>query len=189
MLEALDFPDRVPELRGDSVTLRELSEDDVPAWFERASDPESSALSGDPVPQSIDICFEWLQLHRERFRDQKGIRWGIVATGSNASVGGIGLSITSREERVGELGAVIARAYWNRGIGTIAARLVLRYGFDTLGLTEIRADLLRSNLASRRVLEKLGFRFLRVIPDYRRSDTGSQYGFLYVLRSQDATAA
>ena len=189
MSQALDFPDRVPELRGGSVCLRELTEDDVPAWFERASDPESSALSGDPIPESIDTCFEWLQLHRERFRDQKGLRWAIFPKGSTKSVGGIGLSITSKEERIGDLGAVVARAYWSKGIGTSAAHLVIRYAFNALGLAEIRADLLQSNLASKRVLQKLGFHFVRAIPDYGQSDTGPQDGYLYVLRNQTGTVA
>jgi [ribosomal protein S5]-alanine N-acetyltransferase len=189
MSQVIDFPDKVPELRGHSVCLRELTEDDVPAWFERASDLESSALSGDPIPESIDTCFEWLQLHRERFRDQKGLRWAIVPRGSAQSVGGIGLSIMSKEEGIGDLGAVIARAYWSKGIGTSAAHLVIRYAFNALGLAEIRADLLQSNLASKRILEKLGFHFVRAIPEYRQSDTGPQDGYQYVLRSQAGTAA
>lgn len=37
-----DFPDRVPQLVGDLVLLRELREDDVPVWVERPSDLESA---------------------------------------------------------------------------------------------------------------------------------------------------
>jgi len=180
----LDFPDRFPELRGDAVRLRELTEADVPAWFERASDPESSALSGDPVPESIETCFEWLQLHRQRFRERKGIRWAIVPDGMSSSVGSIGVSLASGEPGIADIGAVIGRAHWHSGIGTAAARRVIAYAFDSLGVTDIRADLLQTNLASKRVLEKLGFKLEREIPDYRHSDTGNaEAGYLYVLRS------
>lgn len=189
MQRTLYFPDEVPELLGDTVYLRELTESDVPAWFERASDPESSALSGDPIPESIDACFQWLQLHRERFSHRKGIRWAIVPKGLAESVGSIGLTITSNEDLIAELGAVIARAHWSKGLGTSAAQSVVEYAFNALGLAEIRADLLQSNLASMRVLEKLGFRFERVIPDYLQSETGSQDGYLYVLQNQNNTAA
>jgi RimJ/RimL family protein N-acetyltransferase len=123
MSQTLSFPDAVPEFLGDAVYLRGLTEDDVPAWFERASDPESSALSGDPIPESADRGIQWLQHHRERFRRQTGIRWAIVPKGSTESVGSIGLTITSKEERIAELGIVIGRAYWGEGIGTSAARL------------------------------------------------------------------
>lgn len=169
--------------------LRELTEDDVPAWYKRASDPESAALAGDPIPESTEMGVQWLQRNRERFRQQTGIRWAIVPKGSTQSVGSIGLTITSKEERIAELGVVIGRAYWGKGIGTSAAHLVIRFAFDTLGLAEIRAELLQSNLASRRVLEKLGFHFQCVIPGFEQSETGPQDGHLYVLRSRNSIAA
>lgn len=189
MSQTLGFPDAVPGFLGDVVDLRELTENDVPAWFERASDPESSALSGDPIPESGQMGAQWLQLHRERFRQQTGIRWAIVPKGSTESVGSIGLTITSKEERIAELGIVIGRAHWGKGIGTSAARLVVRYAFDTLGLAEIRAEFLQSNVASRRVLEKLGFHFQSAIPGDPQSDSDSQECYLYVLQGQDSTSA
>jgi len=87
---------------------------------------------------------QWLQRHRERFRQQAGIRWAIVPKGSTDSVGTIGLTITSKAERRAELGIVIGRASWGKGIGTSAAHLVTGYGFSTLGLAEIQAEVLSS---------------------------------------------
>ncbi|ROZ76601.1 GNAT family N-acetyltransferase [Ramlibacter sp. WS9] len=177
----------VPELRGDRVHLRELTEADVPAWFARATDAESAALAGDPIPESIEAGFVWLARNRERFRQQTGIRWSIVPNGSAESVGSIGLAITSKDERIAELGVVIGRAWWGKGLGTAAAQLVARYAVDALNLAEIRAELLQSNMASRRLLEKAGFRFEAVIPDFDQSDAGSVDGLLYVLRGPDGT--
>ena len=132
MSQTLDFPDTVPTLYGDMVYLRELTEDDVPAWFERASDPESAVLAGDPIPESVEMGFHWLQRHRERFRQQAAIRWAIVPKGATDSVGTIGLAITSKEQRSAELGIVIGRAYWGKGIGTSAAHLVIHSNNDEI---------------------------------------------------------
>jgi ribosomal-protein-alanine N-acetyltransferase len=96
MFQTLHFPDAVPALCGDMVYLRELTEDDVPAWFERASDLESAVLAGDPIPESVEMGVQWLQRHREQFRHQAGIRWSIVPTGATDSVGTIGLTVTSK---------------------------------------------------------------------------------------------
>ena len=186
MSQQLDFPDTVPELLGHLVYLRELTEADVPAWYERATDAESAALAGDPIPESIEMGFQWLERNRERFRQHTSIRWAIVPKGSTHSVGSIGLTIKSQEERIAELGFVIGRASWGKGMGTSAAHLVTRYAFDTLGLAEIRAELLQSNVASRRVLEKVGFQFQCVIPDFEQSDAGSEDGYLYVLQGPTA---
>jgi ribosomal-protein-alanine N-acetyltransferase len=187
MSQTLHFPDAVPALFGDMLYLRELTEDDVPAWFERASDPESAVLAGDPIPESIEMGFQWLQRHRERFRQQAGIRWAIVPKGSTDSGGTIGLDITSKEKRIAELGIVIGRAHWGKGIGTSAAHLVTGYAFGTLGLAEIQAEVLQRNLASRRLLEKVGFHLLRTIPGDPHSDTDFEDCFLLVLSSQNRT--
>jgi len=189
MSQTLLFPDAVPALFGDKVYLRELTEDDVPAWFARASDPESAVLAGDPLPDSVEMGVHWLQRHRERFRQHAALRWAIVPTGSTDSVGTIGLTITSKAERRAELGIVIGRADWGKGIGTSAARLVTGYAFSTLGLAEIQAEVLRRNLASRRLLEKVGFHLLRTIPGDPHSDTNFEDCFLFVLSSQNRTPA
>jgi ribosomal-protein-alanine N-acetyltransferase len=185
MPQTLHFPDAVPTLFRDTVYLRELTEDDVPAWFERASDPESAVLAGDSIPESIEMGVHWLQRHRERFRQQAGIRWAIVPMGSTASVGTIGLAITSKEERRAELGIVVGRASWGKGVGTSAARLVTGYAFSTLGLAEIQAEVLQRNLASRRLLEKVGFHLLRSIPGDPHPDTDVEDCFLFVLSAQN----
>src|SRR5215216_5259451 len=189
MSQTLHFPDAVPALFADMLYLRELTEDDVPAWFERATDPESAVLAGDPVPESVEMGVQWLQRHRERFRQHAGMRWAIVPKGSTDSVGTIGLTITSKAERRAELGIVIGRADWGKGIGTSAAHLITGYAFNTLGLAEIQAEVLQRNLASRRMLEKVGFRLLRSIPGDPHSDTDFEDCFLFVLSSQDRTSA
>ena len=187
-MHTLRFPATVPELQGGQVSLRELTEADVPAWFARATDAESAELAGDPIAQSFEEGFAWLARHRERFRQQTGLRWAIVASGSGESAGSIGLAITSKDERIAELGIVIGRPWWGKGLGTTAAQLVASYAVDTLNLTEIRAELLRSNMASRRLLEKTGFQFEAVIPDFDQSDAGSVDGLLYVLRRPNGAA-
>jgi ribosomal-protein-alanine N-acetyltransferase len=189
MPQTLHFPDALPALFGDKVSLRELTEDDVPAWFARASDPESAVLAGDPIPESVEMGVQWLQRHRERFRQQAGIRWAIVPKGSTDSVGTIGLTITSKAERRAELGIVIGRANWGKGIGISAAQLVTGYAFSTLGLAEMHAEVLQRNLASRRLLEKLGFHLLRTIPGDPHSETDFEDCYLFVLSTQNGTPA
>ena len=189
MSQTLYFPDAVPVLVGDNIFLRELTEDDVPAWFARATDLESAVLAGDPVPESIDMGVQWLARHRERFRRQEAIRWSIVPTGSTDCAGSIGLLIASKADRRAELGIVLGRAYWGQGIGTAAARLVTAYGFGTLGLAEIQAELLQRNIASRRMLENVGFQLLRSIPGDPQSATDFEDCFLYVLPSPSQTSA
>jgi len=55
----------------------------------------------------------------------------------------------------------IARPYWGRGIATEAGRAFVEHGFRDLGLVKIHAGMNAANLASVRVIEKLGFKWVR----------------------------
>ena len=183
----LEFPTTVPQLFGDQVHLRELTESDNPSRYSRATDAESADLAGDPIPASIAEGVAWLQRHRERFRAETAIRWSIVLPAENESIGTVGFSVTSRERRVGEIGIVVGRAYWNRGIGTAAARLALGYGLSKLGLQEIQAEGLQRSHSSVRLLEKLGFQRVRTVPAAESTD--GEALFHYCLRAATPSAA
>lgn len=59
-----------------------------------------------------------------------------------------------------EIGWRLRREAWGRGFATEAARSLLAYGLEELGLAEIVADIHPENLASIRVAEKIGMRRL-----------------------------
>lgn len=56
-----------------------------------------------------------------------------------------------------ELGYVIARKFWGKGLGTQAIKLAIEMGFKELNVERIEAYVDPSNVASQRVLEKSGF--------------------------------
>ena len=58
------------------------------------------------------------------------------------------------------MGYWIARPFWGKGLMTEAATLATRWAFDTLGLHKVTIMCFEGNTGSRRVIEKVGFRFL-----------------------------
>ena len=77
-------------------------------------------------------------------------------------MGETGIKHIDWEKREGELSIHLQNdAVKNRGIGTEAERLLLAYAFDELGLTAVTARVIEKNTRSRRVLEKVGFVFVR----------------------------
>ncbi len=172
---------KFPVLESPRLRLRKLTVDDVPAWFARASDPESSRLAGNPIPSSIDVCYQWLEFHDRTFAKSEGIRWAIEPKQLGFSVGSIGLFNLSAQNATAEIGAVVGRQHWNQGYVTEAANLIIDYAQRELSLAEIFADALSSNSASKRVLDKLGFAFTRTIADYQETDDGVLPGELFTL--------
>jgi len=55
-----------------------------------------------------------------------------------------------------EVGWTVARPWWDRGLATEGGRASLAFGFETIGLDRVISFTLPHNVASRRVMEKLG---------------------------------
>ena len=58
-----------------------------------------------------------------------------------------------------ELGYWIAEPYWGKGLVVEASKVIIRHAFDDLDIKQIYATYRIENTQSKRVLEKLGFRY------------------------------
>ena len=83
----------------------------------------------------------------------------VVVRTDDELVGAVHIGETSREHRRGEMGYVLAQAHWGRGYATEAAAAILRFGFDEVGFHRIAATCDPENIASARVLEKIGMQY------------------------------
>ena len=92
--------------------------------------------------------------------DQHGFGfWAVEVPGSASFIGFIGLAIPRFQAHFTpcvEIGWRLAAAFWNRGYATEGAQAALKFGFEVLGLPEIVSLTVPGNLASRRVMEKIG---------------------------------
>jgi RimJ/RimL family protein N-acetyltransferase len=87
-----------------------------------------------------------------------GLALAVVLREPGTVVGEVSLQWLSRRHRQGEIGFVFHPAYQGRGLATEAAEVLLRLGFEGLGLHRLigRCDAL--NLPSARLMERLGMR-------------------------------
>jgi RimJ/RimL family protein N-acetyltransferase len=85
--------------------------------------------------------------------------WVVEAPGVAEFIGFTGLAVprfTAPFTPCVEIGWRLTAEHWGRGYATEAARAAVRYGFDELQLDEIVSFTVPQNVASRRVMEKLG---------------------------------
>lgn len=80
-----------------------------------------------------------------------------------------------------EIGYVLSKEYWGRGLMTEAVRAVIAYLFDTVGLDFILVGHFDRNDRSRRVIEKCGFKFIKNVDYTTRYDT-VENSLEYILR-------
>lgn len=84
--------------------------------------------------------------------------WAVVETSTDALIGFCALNPENVEgaEEV-EIGYRLARPFWGQGLATEIVRATLAYGFASLGLRSIIAIVQPANVASVRVIQKVGF--------------------------------
>jgi len=82
----------------------------------------------------------------------------ITLRADGRQIGGIGLRVDQPHQHA-ELGYWLGVEHWGKGYATEAAREILRYGFEDLGLHRIFASHFKHNPTSGRILAKLGMRY------------------------------
>jgi ribosomal-protein-alanine N-acetyltransferase len=82
--------------------------------------------------------------------------WAITDKFTGQFIGHCGLNYLAEADEVEVLYA-LGKVYWGHGIATEAARASVRFAFETVNLARLIALAVPENIASRRVLEHLGF--------------------------------
>jgi ribosomal-protein-alanine N-acetyltransferase len=150
------------ELDTARLHLRPLEPGDLDDYYRRIfADPEvmRGLPSGKPVPrESFDGRIRQVMLGP--WEEHGFGPWIVVHRADGRVIGHCGLRHWDELSGV-EVFYALARSYWGAGLATEGARASLRFGFEHLGLERIVAAAKADNLASRRVLEKIGMTFER----------------------------
>jgi ribosomal-protein-alanine N-acetyltransferase len=85
-------------------------------------------------------------------------RWGLFNNGDNEYIGLCLLKNFNGEAGKIELGYVLSRKYWGKGIASEMAHKMVAYAFTHTDAQELVAITTLGNIASQRVLEKAGFK-------------------------------
>jgi [ribosomal protein S5]-alanine N-acetyltransferase len=112
---------------------------DAPPWTERAR-----------AARFITAC-------RQMAQEGTGARLAVVRACDEAFIGWCSLNRWNPDYRSASLGYCYDDAAWGLGYATEAALGLLRWAFDALDLNRVQAETDTRNVASARVLEKLGF--------------------------------
>ncbi len=147
------------KLETDRLTLRRWAETDAESLYEYAKDPAVGPIAGWPPHKSVA---ESLEVIRNVLNGSQC--YAICEKDSNQAIGAIELKLkghtdmTEKDDEC-ELGYWLGKPFWGRGYIPEAARELLRYGFETLGMTTIWCGYYDGNNNSKRVQEKLGFTY------------------------------
>jgi RimJ/RimL family protein N-acetyltransferase len=144
-------------LRTSRLVLRRWRDDDVAAFAEFSADP---AVMQYLVPFADRTAVDaWVAAARKHWQDHGFGPWVVELPDEAPFIGVVGLSnlrFALPFAPAVEAAWRLSRRYWGQGYAYETARAAIDDGFGRLGLEEIVAFTVPANLASRRVMEKLG---------------------------------
>ena len=143
------------------LRLRPIQESDVDDLFPYVSDPEFPRMLSWHAHTERSQTLEYIRHVQAALANNSAVTW--VIEHDERAIGCVGLDDVEFQLRAwrvdrAELGYWIAPPLWNQGLMTEAAHAVVACGFEAIGLHKITVGCIVENVASRRVIEKLGFR-------------------------------
>jgi len=153
-------------LETNRLILRHLVPGDLDDLFTLYRDPEirryfpEGALGYEETKEEL----EWF-LHGHPEHPQLGL-WATIHKESHRFIGRCGLLPWTIEQRPEvEVAYLLAREYWGQGLATEAAKAVLKYGFEQLGLSRLVCLIDPGNGASANVARKIGMTLEKELQD------------------------
>jgi len=147
----------VADLRTERLELRQWRDEDLEPFAALNADPETMRYF--PAPRSREQSDALARHARHQIEEEGWGLWAVEVVGGASFIGFVGLARPSFEEHFTpavEVGWRLGRQHWGNGYATEAGRAVVGHAFEDLGLNRVYAFCFSRNMASRRVLEKIG---------------------------------
>ena len=153
MMEATNMNN--PFLIGERIYLRPLEEDDLDRCLRWINDPEVLATLGRRQPMGRAAEREWLQ---GQYKSDRHMNLAIVIKDGDRHIGNCGFNEIDYVNRNAVFGILVGeKDVWGHGYGPEATQLILKHGFEELGLHRIGLDVYSHNARAIRAYKKAGF--------------------------------
>ena len=140
------------------LVIRSYTHDDIPDVLAFASQPSVASVTSERIGATEEAVRKYIDLQKSYQPFEKDQVFELaVERKEDGRVIGLRRLIRG-DHRQGEMGWALGVEYRGQGYATEAARALMDYGFNSLGLHRIHADTNSDNRASWRVMERLGMR-------------------------------
>jgi RimJ/RimL family protein N-acetyltransferase len=146
-------------LESERLTLRPFAEGDFEAFAEIQAAPETAQwLYNEPRTRDEARAHFARKGHPALEREDDWMDCAMIERESGLLVGDLAFHWVSAEHRTGEIGYTVAPGHKGKGYATEGARVLLDWAFRDAGFHRVIGRIEPRNVASARVLEKLGMR-------------------------------
>ncbi|MGN1411080.1 MAG: GNAT family N-acetyltransferase [Oscillospiraceae bacterium] len=153
-----------PQLKTQRLTLRQVSLDDVSEIFNCwMNDEDVSKYMYWKSSNDIKEIENFVQYELSMINSDSWYRWIIVSNRTNKIIGTC-LIYFNEDENSWDISYNLGKIYWGNGFTTEAMIKVLDFAKKELHIKEVIAIHSIQNLKSARVIEKLGFQYVKDVP-------------------------
>ncbi|MFT4985362.1 MAG: ribosomal-protein-alanine N-acetyltransferase [Flavobacteriales bacterium] len=138
------------------LVLRKFKVTDASGLLALNSDPLVMKYTGDLPFKDIEDTKKFVEDYNHYNLHGYG-RWSVILKSNKEFIGWCGLK--KHDTGYTDLGFRFSQEHWNKGYATESAKACIEYGFTKLQLNEIIGRVAQDNIASIKVLEKLGMSF------------------------------
>ena len=159
-------------LQTERLLLRELNPDDAENFYKLNLNPNVIKYTGNSAFKDIDEAKEFLENYQDYKLNGFG-RWAVIEKSTNEFLGWCGLKYDKNLDET-DIGFRFFEEHWNKGLATESAKACINFGFENLNLKSIVGRAMSENIASIKVLEKIGLKFEREF-DFDENNKGVIY--------------
>ena len=146
-----------PLLSTERLLLRRLTAADAEEMFLYRSDINLMSYIPHRLAHSKKEIEELIETVNKRVDNKEAISWAITLKDSNTIIGTVGFVEISEPHFRAEIGYMLHTPFHGKGIMHEACACIIDYGYRVMKLHSIEAIVNHENLASKKVLESLGF--------------------------------
>ena len=146
-----------PVLSTELLALRQISTIDESEIFTLRSNERVMTFIDRPRAESTDDAKQFIQKINDALANNDGITWAITLKNDLKLIGTIGYWRILKEHYRAEIGYLLHPDYQRKGIMQEALTAVLDYGFKTMKLHSVEANVNPGNVASQKLLERNKF--------------------------------
>lgn len=148
----------LPTLETERLTLRKFTIDDRQDMFDYSSEPDVSRFVPWETHKTIEDTNDFLSYILNQYSQGKLSPWAIEYKENKKVIGTIDYVAWSPSHHRAEIGFILSKDYWGKGLIVEAASKVIKFGFNNMELNRIEAPCMVENVQSQRVLQKLGMK-------------------------------
>lgn len=147
----------------DRLILRELRLSDAEAFFAMDNNPNVHRYLWNKPTQKIEETLEIITFVRKQYLDNGIGRFAIISKETKEFMGWAGLKfnteMVNNKTNFYDIGYRLDEKFWGRGYASEASFAWVQYAFETLKIKTIEAATHIENVASNKILQKIGMQF------------------------------